>query len=121
MTLTLLNPAPSVGAPRRKREAAPTALPVIAKTNSALVMKLLSRTRGATLAEIVVETGWLPHSARAWLSGLRRKERGLLVREARRSGDNCYRLVAAIVAEPVGAAATAGAGTSNEADTGRAA
>lgn len=96
MTLTLL-PPPAATELRRKRVVAPVA----AQTRSALVIKLLSRSRGATLAEIVAETGWQPHSARAWLSGERKKQPGRLVRETRRSGDACYRLLSlASTAEP---------------------
>jgi hypothetical protein len=38
----------------------------------AKVLELLRRPVGATLAEIVKATGWLPHSARAALSGIRK-------------------------------------------------
>jgi Protein of unknown function (DUF3489) len=60
---------------------------------SALVQKLLSRARGATLAEIEEATGWQAHSVRAFLSGLRKK--GLdLVRETRKDGASAYRISA---------------------------
>lgn len=42
-------------------------------TKSSAVIKLLSRTKGATLAEIGTATGWQPHSCRAFLTGLRKK------------------------------------------------
>ncbi len=58
---------------------------------SETVIKMLSRGRGATLAEVTQATNWQPHSARAFLSGLRK--RGLvLVREERKNGDNAYRI-----------------------------
>lgn len=41
-------------------------------TKSATVRKLLARDRGATLEEMVAETGWQPHSCRAFLSGVRK-------------------------------------------------
>ena len=60
---------------------------------SALVLKLLSRARGATLAELMEPTGWQPHSTRAHLSRLRSK--GIIVtREQRKSGETAYRVVA---------------------------
>ena len=60
---------------------------------SALVLKLLSRARGATLAELMEPTGWQPHSTRAHLSRLRSK--GMIVtREQRKSGETAYRVVA---------------------------
>ena len=61
--------------------------------NSALVLKLLGRAKGATLAEIAEPTGWQPHSTRAYLSRLRTK--GITVtREQRKSGETAYRFVA---------------------------
>ncbi|MGE0773804.1 MAG: DUF3489 domain-containing protein [Sphingomonadaceae bacterium] len=42
-------------------------------TKQALLLGLLKRAEGTTLAEIVSETGWLPHSSRAALTGLRKK------------------------------------------------
>ena len=60
-------------------------------TKAATIQKLLSRPKGATLAEIIAATGWLPHSARAFMTGLRKK--GLeLVRECRTSGDTAWRI-----------------------------
>jgi uncharacterized protein YbaP (TraB family) len=60
-------------------------------TKADRVTKILSRARGATLAEIVTETGWQPHSVRAFLSGLRK--RGIeLVKEERKTGETSYRI-----------------------------
>ena len=70
---------------------APAAPRTISK--SATVEKLLSRTRGATLAELIAATSWQPHSVRAFLTGLRKKGRSLL-KEERKSGDTSYRLTA---------------------------
>ena len=77
---------------------APTDLPELSPrsiTKSALLRKLLVRTKGATLAELVAESGWQPHSARAWLTGVRKKSGASLRRETRRNGESCYRLVEA--------------------------
>lgn len=60
-------------------------------TKAAAVTKLLSRNRGATLAEIMVMTSWQPHSSRAFLTGLRKKGR-VLIKEARKNGETAYRL-----------------------------
>jgi hypothetical protein len=62
-------------------------------TKSDAVVKLLSRPKGATLAEISTATAWQPHSARAFLTGLRKKGRGL-AKDQRRNGDTYYRLTA---------------------------
>jgi hypothetical protein len=60
-------------------------------TKSAAVHKLLLRAKGATLAEIMDATGWQPHSARAFLTGLRKKGT-TIVREARQSGETSWRI-----------------------------
>lgn len=60
-------------------------------TKSATVIKLLSRVRGATLAEIMAMTNWQPHSTRAFLTGLRKKSH-VLIKEARQNGETSYRL-----------------------------
>ena len=60
------------------------------QSKAAMVTKLLSRNRGATLAEIMEATHWQPHSARAFLSGIRKKK--TVLKETRRSGETSYRL-----------------------------
>jgi hypothetical protein len=42
-------------------------------TKQARVIALLSREDGATLDDLIAETGWLPHTTRAALTGLRQK------------------------------------------------
>jgi DNA-binding MarR family transcriptional regulator len=56
----------------------------------ALVLDLLRRQEGATLAELIEATGWLPHSARAVLTGLRKK--GHTIERAKRGELTCYHL-----------------------------
>ncbi|MBB6124632.1 DUF3489 domain-containing protein [Sphingobium subterraneum] len=60
-------------------------------TKSAAVTKLLSRAKGATLAEIGGATGWQPHSCRAFLTGLRKKGKEL-TKEQRSDGSGAYRI-----------------------------
>lgn len=60
-------------------------------TKSAVVQKLLSRNKGATLAEIMAVTHWQSHSTRAFLTGLRKKGVELL-KEARASGETSWRI-----------------------------
>ena len=69
----------------------PTGAPVVRVTKSSTVTKLLSRNRGATLAEIMEVTSWQPHSTRAFLTGLRKKGAALL-KEVRRDGETSYRI-----------------------------
>ena len=70
--------------------------PIQAKANNltkaAIVGKLLSRPRGASLGDITAATGWLAHSIRAFLTGLRKKGMNL-EREQRRDGATGYRIV----------------------------
>lgn len=75
-------------------------------SKSAAVIKLLSRTKGATSAEITTATSWQPHSVRAFLSGLRKKGQ-VLARETRKSGEAAYRLVDSARLEPMVANAAA--------------
>ena len=62
-------------------------------TKSASVIKLLSRERGATIAEIVKATGWKEHSVRAFLTGARKS--ATLVKEQRSDSETAYRISAA--------------------------
>jgi hypothetical protein len=61
-------------------------------TKSALVLKLLSRERGATVAELVKSTSWKEHSVRAFLTGVRKT--ATLVKEERPYGSIVYRITA---------------------------
>lgn len=61
-------------------------------SKSAIVVKLLARRSGATVAEISGATGWQSHSVRAFFSGLRRKGMPLM-RVSHVDGSLCYRLV----------------------------
>lgn len=63
------------------------------KTKSSTVTQMISRERGATVAELEKATGWKPHSVRAFLSGVRRT--ATLVKEERSDGRSAYRIVPA--------------------------
>lgn len=63
-------------------------------SKSEIVVKLLARRNGATVAEMSAATGWQAHSVRAFFSGLRRKCMPLM-RVSRVDGASCYRLVSA--------------------------
>ncbi|MEM1133746.1 MAG: DUF3489 domain-containing protein [Pseudomonadota bacterium] len=62
-------------------------------SKAAKVERLLSRQRGATLDDICKVTDWKPHSARAFLSSLRK--RGFtIVREKHDETKSSYRITA---------------------------
>ena len=61
-------------------------------TKSAIVLNLLQREDGATLAELIEATGWLPHTIRAALTGLRKK--GHTIERGSRDGVTFYRVTA---------------------------
>ncbi|HEY9090734.1 DUF3489 domain-containing protein [Parasphingorhabdus sp.] len=60
------------------------------QTKSAIVIALLSRGKGASIDEICNATKWQTHSARAFLTGLRKKG-SILKREQRGNDGTAYR------------------------------
>jgi hypothetical protein len=72
--------------------AAPSPSPARPSKVSA-VIALLSRDGGATTGELIDATGWLPHSTRAALTGLRKK--GHVIERSSRDDATCYRIVTA--------------------------
>ena len=84
--------------PRRMaREAKPAApsTPPTAKSQSkaALVEDLLLQDKGASLDDLYQATGWLAHTCRAFLTGLRKKGRAV-ERSKREDGVSIYRMAA---------------------------
>lgn len=57
------------------------------------VLALLTRPDGATLPELIEATSWLPHTTRAALTGLRKKEH--VIERSKRGDQTCYRIVTA--------------------------
>jgi hypothetical protein len=65
-----------------------------AGTKQALVIEMLCAKKGATLNALVEATGWLPHTTRAALTGLRK--RGFAIeRRCEEGSDSIYRIVCA--------------------------
>src|SRR5271157_4909781 len=65
-----------------------------AGTKQALVIEMLCAKAGATLNALVEATGWLPHTTRAALTGLRK--RGFSIeRSGEKGSDSIYRIVSA--------------------------
>lgn len=61
------------------------------QTKASLVEGLLLDDAGASLADLGQATGWLPHTCRAFLTGLRKKGRHL-ERGKREDGVTIYKL-----------------------------
>ncbi|KKC24575.1 DUF3489 domain-containing protein [Sphingomonas sp. SRS2] len=61
------------GAPEPATDARVEPVPARPASKQAQVIDLLKRDSGATLTDIVKLTGWLPHTSRAALTGLRKK------------------------------------------------
>ena len=57
-------------------------------TKQGLVLDLLRQEDGASLSAIVAATGWLPHTARAALTGLRKK--GHSIERSKIDGETRY-------------------------------
>lgn len=79
-------------------KAANTALPAIQERSEAkkpnrseIVLALLNREGGATLDELIEVTGWLPHSTRAALTGLKKK--GHAIERTKAKGISRYAIV----------------------------
>ena len=71
----------------------PTQASAAVPTKAATVLALLQRPEGATLAELITATDWLPHTTRAALTGIRKK--GHAVERTKRADETCYRIVSA--------------------------
>ena len=57
------------------------------------VVALLKRNQGATLDDLVKATGWLPHTARAAMTGLKKKKKkGHTIGRDKRGEASCYRI-----------------------------
>ena len=71
-----------------------TTTPIKRESKAEFVLGLLQRPEGATIAQLVAATGWLPHTTRAALSGLKKK--GHVVTSEKLEGDGrVYRVTVA--------------------------
>lgn len=88
-------------APAAKAAAKPKKTPKVARTKEvgtlrpeskgAKVLELISRTKGASLAELMKATGWQAHSVRGFISGTLGTKMGLIVASAKREdGERVY-------------------------------
>lgn len=65
-----------------------------AKTKSDTVVALLTRSRGATIDEMMTATGWQAHSVRGFIAGTVKKKLGRSVTSETTSKGRVYRIVA---------------------------
>jgi hypothetical protein len=61
-------------------------------TKLALAVGLIGRDHGATLAELVAATGWLPHTTRAALTGLRKRGYAVTIDRTDKERGSSYRI-----------------------------
>jgi hypothetical protein len=62
-------------------------------TKEALLVAMLRRPEGATVAQVIEATGWQPHTVRGAISGALKKKRGLAVTsEKDEAGERVYRI-----------------------------
>lgn len=73
-------------------QSAPAATPVRKVTKRDQLAELLVRDEGATLDQMIAATGWLPHTTRAALTGLRKA--GYAIDSDKIDGVRTYRAVA---------------------------
>ena len=59
------------------------------------IVALMQRPGGASIADLIDATGWLPHTTRAALTGLRKKGFAIARSPAKQGGGSVYRIAAA--------------------------
>jgi hypothetical protein len=82
--------------PKASATAAPTSSAPHVGTKIAHVIELLQRDQGAKLDELTAATGWLPHTARAALTGLRHRGYEVRLERGEKGRASVYRALSAI-------------------------
>ena len=87
-------PAASTATVKGEIDATPSVSPKTtlpsAPSKTTTILTLLRRDGGATLEEMIAATGWLPHTTRAVLTGLRKK--GHVIERAKRDDVTIWRI-----------------------------
>ena len=68
-----------------------------------IILTLLSREEGVTIDDLMAVTGWLPHTTRAALSGLRKSGLAVVRSRAAGAGTSVYRIQADTIAKAAAA------------------
>lgn len=76
--------------------APPTATAPRQGTKIARVIELLQRDQGARMDELIAATGWLPHTGRAALTGLRHRGYEVRLERGENGGASVYRALATL-------------------------
>ncbi len=83
----------AVKAARRTATSGRAARPAGKGTKQAILIGLLQRRGGATIAQMTAKTGWQPHSVRGAISGTLKKKLGLAVTSNKVEGrDRVYQI-----------------------------
>jgi hypothetical protein len=85
--------APKRAAPKKRAAADQKAPRARDNSKKAQVLEMLQRPAGATLNDIMAETGWQAHTVRGFISGSLAKKMGLTVESFKRQdGERAYRV-----------------------------
>ena len=93
--MTTTNKPRRMARPAAASTAEPATAPAKRPTKQNLVLDLLRAEGGAPLAAIVAATDWLPHSARAALTGLRKQ--GHAIERSKLDGETRYAITSVVV------------------------
>ena len=63
-------------------------------SKQALILAMLHRKQGITIAAVMQATGWQPHSVRGFLTAVVRKKLGLMLVSEKIGEERVYRIVA---------------------------